>query len=74
MSFFYKQFGADYSCGTYGSGSYDSNQSCETTTDSGSLADTGTNVAIGITGGALLIVVAVVMIITTRRSAKKAQK
>ena len=71
---FYKNFAADYNCAAYGAGAYDSNQSCATITGSGSLADTGTNVTIGITGGILLVVVAIAMLVATRRKAKRANQ
>ena len=74
MNAFYKNFAAEYNCAAYGAGSYNSNEACETTTDGGALADTGTNVAVGITGGVLLIAVAAVILITSRRKAKKAAK
>lgn len=74
MKIFLKQFGAEYNCGAYGIGQYDSNQACQTATESGSLADTGTNMAVGLTGGILLVLIAAVLIIKTRRSASKASK
>ena len=72
MNAFYKNFAAEYNCAAYGAGSYNSNEACETTTDGGALADTGTNV--GITGGVLLMAIAAVILITSRRKAKKAAK
>lgn len=74
MNQFYKQFGAEYNCGAYGTSSYNSSQSCETITNGGSLADTGTSVAVGITGGALLIAVAIVILVKNRRRASKSSK
>ncbi len=74
MNVFYKQFAAEYNCAAYGSGSYNSNENCQTTTDGGALADTGTSVAVGITGGVLLIAVAVVILVKSRRKANKAVK
>lgn len=71
MSVFYKQFGAEYNCDAYGAGAYDSDQVCGTSTDAGGLANTGTNVIAGVTGGALLIVVAVVLLVRTRHKARK---
>lgn len=73
MYTFYTKFAADYNCGAYGAGAYDSRQACATT-DSGSLADTGTNVIVGITGGSLLIIVAVAILFTTRRKKNKTVK
>ncbi len=70
---FYKNFAADYNCAAYGAGSYNSNQSCESLTNSGALADTGTNVVVGLTGGVLLIVVAAVLLFTTRRKKNTAK-
>lgn len=72
MDTLYKQFAATYDCGAYGAGTYDSDQTCTTSTESGNLAGTGTDVVIGIAGGALLIIIAVVVIIRTRKNAKKA--
>jgi len=74
MSIFYKQFAAEYNCAAYGTGTFNSNESCQTLTNGGSLADTGTNVAIGISGGVLLIAVAVAILIKTRRKASKSTK
>ncbi len=74
MDIFYKQFAADYNCAAYGAGSYNSNESCQTLTDGGSLADTGTNVAVGISGGVLLIAVAVVILVKSRRKVAKSSK
>lgn len=70
MNIFYKQFAADYNCAAYGAGDYNSNESCETLTNgntNGGLADTGTNVIVGVTGGVLLIAVAAVLLFTGRR-------
>lgn len=67
MYTFYTNFAADYNCAAYGAGSYNSNQSCESLANSGALADTGTSVVIGVTGGVLLIAVAAVILFTTRR-------
>ncbi len=66
---FYKNFAADYNCAAYGAGDYNSSESCAslTGTSGGTLADTGTNIVVGITGGVLLIAVAAVLLITTRR-------
>ena len=74
MYTFYTNFAADYNCAAYGAGSYNSNQSCESLTNSGTLADTGTNVIVGVTGGVLLIAVAAVILFTTRRKNSKAVK
>ena len=68
---FYKQFAADYNCAAYGAGNYNSNESCQTLTNGGSLADTGTNVAIGVTGGVLLIAVGLASFILLRRKGVK---
>ncbi len=69
---FYKQFAAEYNCAAYGAGAYNSEQSCATLTNSGSaLADTGTNVTIGLTGGILLVAVSVALLIATRRKKVK---
>ena len=74
MNQFYKQFSAEYDCGAYGTSTYNSNQACETTTDSGSgLANTGTNITVGITGGVLLVAVAIVILVKTRRKSKTNQ-
>ena len=70
---FYKNFAADYNCAAYGAGDYNSNQSCESLTNSGALADTGTNMTIGLTGGVLLIAVATVILFTTRRKKNTAK-
>ena len=64
---FYTHFAADYNCAAYGAGSYNSNESCQTLTEGGALADTGTNIVIGVTGGVLLIAIAAVILFTTRR-------
>ena len=72
MYTFYTKFAAEYNCGAYGAGTYDSQQVCGT--DSGSLANTGTNVVVGITGGVLLIAVAIVILFTTRRKKNKPTK
>ena len=74
MYTFYTNFAADYNCAAYGAGSYNSNESCQTLTNGGSLADTGTNVTIGITGGVLLIAVAVVILVKSRRKTSKSSK
>ena len=70
---FYKNFAADYNCAAYGAGDYNTNQSCESLTNSGALADTGTNVVVGVTGGVLLIAVAAVLLFTTRRKKNAAK-
>ena len=72
---FYKQFAADYNCAAYGAGNYNSNESCQTLTNSGNLADTGTNVAVGVTGGVLLIAIGLASFILLRRkNVKKTTK
>ncbi|MGB4957548.1 MAG: transmembrane domain-containing protein [Candidatus Saccharimonas sp.] len=72
---FYKQFAAEYNCAAYGAGNYNSNESCQTLTNGGSLADTGTNVAIGVTGGVLLIAIGLASFILLRRkNVKKTTK
>ena len=71
---FYTKFAADYNCAAYGAGGYNSNQSCESLTNSGALADTGTNIAVGLTGGVLLIAIAAVILIKSRRKAAKSAK
>jgi len=71
---FYTKFAADYNCAAYGAGDYNSNQSCESLTNSGALADTGTNIAVGLTGGVLLIAIAAVILIKSRRKAAKSAK
>ena len=68
---FYKQFAAEYNCAAYGAGNYNSNESCQTLTNGGSLADTGTNVAIGVTGGVLLIAIGLASFILLRRKGVK---
>ena len=75
MNAFYKNFAAEYNCAAYGAGSYNSNEACETTTDGGALADTGMNVAVGITGGVLLVAVGLASLILLRRkNVKKTTK
>lgn len=72
---FYKQFAADYNCAAYGAGNYNSSESCQTLTSGGSLADTGTNVALGVTGGVLLIAIGLASFILLRRkNVKKTTK
>lgn len=56
---------AEYNCGTYGSGSYDDERSCSDIM--GGLANTGTDVIIGIAGGLLLIGLAVYLIVRNRK-------
>ncbi len=70
---FYTNFAADYNCAAYGAGSYNSNQSCESLTNSGALADTGTSVVVGVTGGVLLVAIAAVMLFTLRHKKKNAK-
>lgn len=64
---FYNQFAAEYNCAAYGAGAYNSEQSCATITNGGTLADTGTNMTIGLTGGILLVVVSIALLVATRR-------
>lgn len=72
-----KQFAVTYGCGTYGSGSYDSNTTCTTTTDGGSnnnngtLPATGQNIIYGLAGGILLIAIAVALFVSSRRKNRK---
>lgn len=71
----FAQADQSYNCGAYGEGSYNTNENCTTVADSTTnglgLADTGTNVVIGVAGGVLLIIVAVVIFVTTRRKRSK---
>jgi LPXTG-motif cell wall-anchored protein len=72
-----KQFAVTYGCGTYGSGSYDSNTTCTTTTDGGSnnnngtLPATGQNIIYGLVGGILLIAIAIALFVSSRRKNRK---
>lgn len=72
-----KQFAVTYGCGTYGSGSYDSNATCTTTTDGGSnnnngtLPATGQNIIYGLVGGILLIAIAIALFVSSRRKNRK---
>jgi len=71
-----KQFAVTYGCGTYGSGSYNSNTSCTTTTgggnnNNGTLPATGQNIIYGLVGGVLLIAIAVALFISSRRRNRK---
>lgn len=63
-----KAYLAAYSCGTYGSGSYDTN--CQTTTNgtpAGQLSYTGVDAYLPLIIGVVLIAVGVVAIILRRR-------
>lgn len=62
-----KNFAAEYNCGAYGEGDYNSSVTCETLTG-GSLSDTGVNVYVGVVGGLVIMAVAVFLIF---RKAKK---
>lgn len=74
---FYKKFAAEYNCAAYGAGNYNSSESCATLTGN-SLANTGTDVTIGIAGGALLIVIGLAtfasLILSRRKSLKNSTK
>jgi len=56
---------ADYDCNAYGAGTYNSQQTC-TTTDSGALPSTGTDVMIGVGVGVVLIVIALFILFKGR--------
>lgn len=60
----------DYDCNAYGAGTYNSQQTC-TTTNSGALPSTGTNVMIGVGVGVVLIVIALVVLFKGRNRRSK---
>lgn len=56
---------AEYNCGTYGSGDFNDDRSCDAIM--GGLANTGTDVIVGIVGGLLLIGLAIYLIVRNRK-------
>ncbi len=56
---------AEYNCGTYGSGNFNDERSCDAIM--GGLANTGTDVVIGIAGGLVLIGLAIYLFVRNRK-------
>lgn len=61
---------ADYDCSAYGAGTYNSQQAC-TSTNSGALPSTGTNMIIGVGVGIVLIVIALIILFKGRNRHSK---
>lgn len=62
-------FAATYNCGAYGTGTYNEQGECVTTTDGGKLVNTGTEVYLYAGAGLALIIVGIVLL--TRLFKKK---